>query len=266
MNKTKIAIQVAQLALIYILGFTLVMGWIGSIVLAITFISFGFVKWGGTWVDMWWQLRYFVQSDDADKREEREAEELVELEDHYGNVAVGLSGGVDSAVTAHLLKEQGYNVTAFFMRNWDSEFASEYKELQKLIDNEEQKCQVSIDLEDAKKVAKQLSIPLIEVNFVKEYWDNVFSKFLEEIKQGITPIPDILCNSQIKFGEFVKYIRKEHPKIQYIATGHYASIVKKGKKWYLGEAFDDWKDQTYFLAEIDKDLLPFIRFPLGNIP
>ena len=97
MNKTKIAIQVIQLGLMYTLGFTLAWGWIIAIVLAVTFIAFGFVKWGGTWVDLWWQLRYFVQSEDADKREEKEAEELVQIDDHYGNVAVGLSGGVDSS-------------------------------------------------------------------------------------------------------------------------------------------------------------------------
>ncbi|KAG8177331.1 hypothetical protein JTE90_018355 [Oedothorax gibbosus] len=131
------------------------------------------------------------------------------------NVVCAISGGVDSCVAALILKNRGFQVQGVFMRNWD-------------IADEKGFCQADHDKEDAEYVCRKLNIPFIEVNFVKEYWNNVFSYLLHEYKNGFTPNPDILCNKKIKFDAFFKYALR-HLKADAIATGHYARIATSGK-------------------------------------
>ncbi len=176
-------------------------------------------------------------------------------------VAIMLSGGVDSAVVTKLLIDDGYEVEAFFMRNWDS---TTNMELNNIL-TEDEICQQEEDYNDAKKVAKHFNIKLNRVDFVKEYWDDVFSTFLKEIEIGLTPNPDILCNRHIKFDRFIEYVNKNKPEFKYVATGHYAKIVERGGEKLLGQAVDSFKDQTYFLSEIDKERLKQIIFPLGSL-
>ena len=168
-------------------------------------------------------------------------------------VVVGMSGGVDSAVSAYLLKKQGYNVIGLFMRNWDSTINGEDFE------NKDNICPQEIDYNDALKVCETLDIPLKRVDFIKEYWDYVFKYFLDELEKGRTPNPDMLCNKYIKFDLF----KKEAMKLgaDYIATGHYAR-TKNGK---LYRAVDLNKDQTYFLADITKEQLENVLFPIGEL-
>ncbi len=168
-------------------------------------------------------------------------------------VVIGMSGGVDSAVAAYLLKKEGYNVIALFMRNWDSTINGEDYQNDDII------CPQERDYNDAKKVCEELNIPLHRVDFIKEYWDYVFKYFLEELEKGRTPNPDMLCNKYIKFDLF----KKEAEKLgaDYIATGHYARI-KDGK---LLRAVDLNKDQTYFLADVPVEGLKNVLFPIGNL-
>ena len=168
-------------------------------------------------------------------------------------VVIGMSGGVDSAVSTYLLKKEGYNVIALFMRNWDSTINGEDFENNDII------CPQERDYNDALKVCETLDIPLHRVDFIKEYWDYVFKYFLDELKKGRTPNPDLLCNKYIKFDLF----KKEAIKLgaDYMATGHYARI-KDGK---LLRAKDLNKDQTYFLADITKEQLENVIFPIGEL-
>ena len=168
-------------------------------------------------------------------------------------VVVGMSGGVDSAVAAYLLKKEGYNVIALFMRNWDSTINGEDFENDDII------CPQERDYNDALKVCETLGIPLHRVDFIKEYWDYVFKYFLEELKKGRTPNPDLLCNKYIKFDLF----KKEAIRLgaAYMATGHYAR-VKDGR---LLRAVDLNKDQTYFLADITHEQLKNVIFPIGEL-
>ena len=168
-------------------------------------------------------------------------------------VVIGMSGGVDSAVAAYMLKKEGYNVIALFMRNWDSTINGEDFENDDII------CPQERDYNDALKVCETLNIPLHRVDFIKEYWDYVFTYFLDELKKGRTPNPDLLCNKYIKFDLF----KKEAIKLgaDYMATGHYAR-VSDGK---LLRAIDLNKDQTYFLADIAKEQLENVLFPIGNL-
>lgn len=162
------------------------------------------------------------------------------------SIYIGLSGGVDSSVSAYLLKKQGYNVTALFMKNWDD------------ID-----CPSQQDYEDALRVANQLNIPLYTVNFVEEYYQEVFQDLLNGLKNGITPNPDILCNSKIKFRALYDKVKELGG--DYLATGHYAQIHNENNQWFLKQALDTNKDQTYFLHAISPDILPYIKFPIGSL-
>ena len=171
-------------------------------------------------------------------------------------VVVGMSGGVDSSVAAILLQKEGYEVIGLFMRNWDSSLNNDYLGNPNLNNNI---CPQEQDYNDALDVCKKLNIPLHRVDFVKEYWDNVFTYFLNELKCGRTPNPDIMCNKYIKFDVFIKEAKKLGA--DYIATGHYARI-ENGE---LLRGIDDNKDQTYFLSQLTKKQLENVLFPIGDL-
>ena len=176
-------------------------------------------------------------------------------------VMIGLSGGVDSAVAAYLLKKQGYEVVGGFMRNWDAIANGDFLGNPTLNDS---CCPQEKDYEDAKEVAKKLGIELLRIDFIKEYWDNVFSYFLEEYNKGRTPNPDIFCNKYIKFDAFLKFAKSQG--CDYIATGHYAKRVdKEDGVVELHKAYDLNKDQTYFLSQINNEQISSCLFPLGDI-
>lgn len=162
-------------------------------------------------------------------------------------VVVGISGGVDSSVSAYLLKEQGYNVIGLFMVNWE----------------EGENCTSEDDFEDVKRVCNKIGIPYYSVNFAKEYYERVFEYFLEEYKNGRTPNPDVLCNREIKFGPFLEYAKKLGA--DYIATGHYAKKIEKDGLYYLAKAKDLNKDQSYFLNQLNQEQLKSVLFPLENL-
>ncbi|MFK8015344.1 MAG: tRNA 2-thiouridine(34) synthase MnmA [Gammaproteobacteria bacterium] len=165
-------------------------------------------------------------------------------------VIVGLSGGVDSAVTAELLIEQGYQVEALFMFNWQ--------------EDEDAYCTAAEDFQDARRVAETLGIVLHRADFSAEYRQRVFDYFLEEYAAGRTPNPDVLCNREIKFGVFLDYALRLGADL--IATGHYARIDHAAKPPRLLKGLDDNKDQSYFLHAIDRRVLDRVRFPLGELP
>lgn len=175
-------------------------------------------------------------------------------------VLVGLSGGVDSAIAAWLLKEQGYDVTCCFMRNWDSYANNDIKGNPEIFNST---CPQEDDYQDAKAVAEKLGLPLLRVDFIQEYWDRVFKVFLSEYEKGRTPNPDILCNKYIKFDAFYDYAKKNG--FEKIATGHYASNKEENGFTWLTRAADQNKDQTYFLAQIPEGALADTIFPLGNL-
>ena len=175
-------------------------------------------------------------------------------------VLLGLSGGVDSAVAAYILKEQGYDVTCAFMRNWDS-FAN--NDIMGNPTIQDDVCPQEQDYLDAKAVADKLGLPLLRVDFVKEYWDNVFTYFLDEYQKGRTPNPDILCNKYIKFDAFMKYARKLGFDI--LATGHYAQVEHTPLYSRMLRGADSNKDQTYFLCQVSQDALAHALFPIGNL-
>src|SRR5512139_324861 len=165
-------------------------------------------------------------------------------------VVVGMSGGVDSAVSALLLKQQGYDVIGLFMKNWEDDDTDEY-------------CSSRQDLIDAASVADTIGIPLEAVNFAKEYKDRVFSYFLREYQAGRTPNPDILCNSEIKFKAFLDHAMRLGA--DKIAMGHYAQVREVDGSFQLLKAKDDSKDQSYFLHRLNQAQLSKAMFPLGNI-
>ena len=175
-------------------------------------------------------------------------------------VMVGLSGGVDSAVAAYLLKKEGYEVVAAFMRNWDAMANGDYLGNPTINDDQ---CPQEKDYWDAKKVADKLGIPLLRVDFIKEYWDHVFSFFVSEYENGRTPNPDILCNKYIKFDAFLKFAKDNG--CDMIAMGHYAKRVEKNGHFYLAKCKDTNKDQTYFLSQINEEQIKSCLFPLGDI-
>lgn len=168
-------------------------------------------------------------------------------------VVVGMSGGVDSAVSAYLLDKEGYEVIGLFMKNWDSNINSDPEGITDGICPQEQ------DFIDAKKVCDYIGIPLYRVDFIKEYWDSVFAYFLEELKKGRTPNPDIMCNKYIKFDLFKKEAKKLGADL--IATGHYARHV--GNKILRG--IDNNKDQTYFLSQVKAEEFKDVLFPVGDL-
>ena len=175
-------------------------------------------------------------------------------------VLLGLSGGVDSAVAAYLLKKEGHDVTACFMRNWDAFANGDYLG-NPTINNDQ--CPQEKDYDDAVAVAKKLDIPFIRNDYIKEYWDNVFTYLIKEYEVGRTPNPDIFCNKYIKFGPFLDYALSHG--FDCIAMGHYAKRIDKEGKAYLAKSFDTNKDQTYFLSQISYHQLSHCLFPLGNI-
>ena len=171
-------------------------------------------------------------------------------------VVIGMSGGVDSSVAAIILKKQGYDVIGLFMRNWDSSLNNDYLGNPNLNNNI---CPQEDDYNDALEVCKKIGIPLHRIDFVKEYWDYVFTYFLDELKKGRTPNPDIMCNKYIKFDYFIREAKKLGA--DYIATGHYARLVD-GK---LLRGIDDNKDQTYFLSQLSNKQLENVLFPVGDL-
>lgn len=175
-------------------------------------------------------------------------------------VIVGLSGGVDSSVAAYILLEQGYDVEAVFMRNWDSAVNNDILGNPTLAD---EICPQEVDYQDALKVADKLGIKLHKVNFVKEYWDKVFQYFLCEYQKGRTPNPDILCNKEIKFKAFLEYA--ESLSCDYIAMGHYARVEIVDNEARLLRGVDQNKDQTYFLCQLNQKQLKRSLFPIGHL-
>jgi tRNA-specific 2-thiouridylase len=164
-------------------------------------------------------------------------------------VVVGMSGGVDSSVSAYLLKKQGFNVIGLFMKNWQSEPG--------------EVCSSEIDFKDASEVCDILDIPLHKANFSDDYWDRVFKQFLSEHEKGRTPNPDILCNREIKFKSFYDYALKIGA--DFIATGHYAKVENKDGEAKLYRSKDIDKDQTYFLHEVSSKEFSKTIFPLSDL-
>ena len=171
-------------------------------------------------------------------------------------VVIGMSGGVDSSVAAKLLIDQGYEVIGLFMRNWDSLVNNDIEGNPNDLNDI---CPQEKDYNDAKEVCDHLGIELHRVDFVKEYWDYVFTYFLEELKKGRTPNPDLMCNKYIKFDSFIKEAKKLGA--EYIATGHYA----KTKDGHLYRGIDQNKDQSYFLAQLSHEQLENVLFPIGDL-
>ncbi len=166
-------------------------------------------------------------------------------------VVVGLSGGVDSAVTAHLLKQQGHEVVGIFMKNWEDDDDSDY-------------CSSNIDFVDAAAVADVLGIEIEHINFAADYKDRVFAEFLREYQAGRTPNPDILCNAEIKFKAFLDHALRLGA--EKIATGHYARVRQAPTGlWELLKGLDAGKDQSYFLHRLNQAQLSNTLFPVGEL-
>src|SRR3954465_8168498 len=170
--------------------------------------------------------------------------------DRKPRVVVGLSGGVDSAVSAYLLKQQGYEVVAIFMKNWEDDDDSEY-------------CSSNQDFIDAASVADVLGIEIEHVNFAAEYRDRVFAEFLREYQAGRTPNPDVLCNAEIKFKAFLDHAMRLGA--DKIATGHYARVRETDGRFELLKGLDPAKDQSYFLHRLSQAQLSKTLFPVGEL-
>ncbi len=161
-----------------------------------------------------------------------------------------MSGGVDSSVSAYLLKQQGFDLIGLFMKNWEEDDTDEY-------------CSAAQDREDAEAICHKLDIPFHSINFSSEYWDFVFEYFLAEYQAGRTPNPDILCNKEIKFKAFLNYAQTLGA--EKIATGHYADCLEKEGQFHLMKAADQNKDQTYFLYTLQQNQLSKACFPLAKL-
>ena len=166
-------------------------------------------------------------------------------------VVVGLSGGVDSAVSAWLLKQQGHEVVGLFMKNWEDDDDSEY-------------CSSNADFVDAAAVADVIGIEIEHVNFAAEYKDRVFAEFLREYSAGRTPNPDVLCNAEIKFKAFLDHAMRLGA--EKIATGHYARVRERDGRHELLKGLDPLKDQSYFLHRLTQAQLAKTLFPVGELP
>ncbi|WP_078552685.1 tRNA 2-thiouridine(34) synthase MnmA [Bacillus alkalicellulosilyticus] len=166
-------------------------------------------------------------------------------------VVVGMSGGVDSSVTAYLLKEQGYDVIGIFMKNWDDTDENGF-------------CTATEDYEDVIQVCNQIGIPYYAVNFEKQYWEKVFTYFLDEYRGGRTPNPDVMCNKEIKFKAFLQHALALGA--DYVATGHYARVELRDGEYQLIRGIDESKDQTYFLNALSQEQLSKVMFPIGHLP
>ena len=166
-------------------------------------------------------------------------------------VVVGLSGGVDSSVSALLLKEQGHEVIGVFMNNWEEE-------------DENGVCTAQVDWADVGRVADIIGIPYYSVNFAAAYRERVFAYFLEEYRRGRTPNPDVLCNREIKFGELLRLARELQA--DKLATGHFAGVRQDQAGYHLMMAADQNKDQTYFLYLLNQNQLSYALFPLTDLP
>ena len=165
-------------------------------------------------------------------------------------VVVGISGGVDSSVAALLLKQQGYDVVGIFMKNWDET-------------DDDGVCTAEEDYKDAVTVANEIGIDYYSINFEKEYYDRVFTYFLDEYKKGRTPNPDIMCNKEIKFKAFLDFAMKLGA--DYVATGHYARIERGDDGVKLLRGLDNNKDQTYFLSQLTQEQIKNVMFPVGEL-
>ncbi len=165
-------------------------------------------------------------------------------------IIVGMSGGVDSSVSAWLLLQQGYEVEGLFMKNWEEDDTGEY-------------CSASVDLADAQQVCERLGIRLHTVNFSSEYWDNVFEHFLREYRCGRTPNPDVMCNREIKFKAFLDHAQMLGARR--IATGHYVRSRQRGEYFELLRGLDNNKDQSYFLYLLDQHQVGHALFPVGEL-
>jgi hypothetical protein len=163
-------------------------------------------------------------------------------------VIIGLSGGVDSAVSAYLLKQQGYEVLGLFMRNWEDDGV----------------CPAAVDFEDVAAVCRVLDIPYYTVNFTQEYQDLVFQDFLRESRSGRTPNPDILCNREIKFKAFFQ--KAKELGADFLATGHYCQLRHEQGHTCLLKGSDPNKDQSYFLYATEENVLREVLFPIGHLP
>ena len=163
-------------------------------------------------------------------------------------IVLGMSGGVDSSVAAILLQNKGFEVYGVFMKNWEDKNAI---------------CSAEDDYADALSVCNQLKIPLKKINYTKKYKERVFSQFLDDHKNGLTPNPDVLCNKEIKFDVFQKHAKEIGA--TKIASGHYAKIISEDGKFFVCKASDSSKDQSYFLYQLKSSLLMNIEFPLGDL-
>jgi len=167
------------------------------------------------------------------------------------HIIVGMSGGVDSSVTALKLLEEGHQVTGLFMKNWEEDDGTEY-------------CTAMEDLADAQQVCDRLGIELKTVNFAAEYWDEVFEVFLSEFEKGRTPNPDILCNKHVKFKAFLNYAIEDLG-AEYIATGHYSRVRETEGEFQLLKGLDPNKEQSYFLYTLGQKALSKSLFPIGHL-
>ena len=165
-------------------------------------------------------------------------------------IIVGMSGGVDSSVSALLLKQQGFDVEGLFMKNWEEDDTEEY-------------CSAAVDLADARQVCDRLDIPLHTVNFSSDYWDRVFEYFLHEYRSGRTPNPDIICNREIKFKAFLDHAKTLGARR--IATGHYVRSRNQNNNAQLLKGFDSNKDQSYFLYALNQYQISHALFPIGEL-